>query len=241
MTHDPLMETSGTAARPERTKPSEADLREVFQHVADLAKLTLSEVAEASVTVVQGKNAHTPAYTGELALALDQAQYQLGHGPCMLAASAVSAQSVREMTTDSRWPAWTAGAIRAGARSSLSIPLPINDMVSAALNLYATTPNAFDDDDIAVAQSLARYASLAGAGLENVTMTLSQHMTAATNGDAVIEQAKGITMSDRQCTAEEAFAILTSTAQDTNRSVQDVAKDVVNRTGQTSGEQECPL
>ena len=231
MTHAQPTEPSDAFAQPEPANPSGDNLREVFQRVVELAKLTFPDVAEASVTVVQGKDAHTPAYTGELASALDELQYQFGHGPCLLAASAITIESVSDMATETRWPDWTAGALKAGAHSSLSIALPINHTLSAALNLYATRANAFDDDDIAVAQSLAGYASLATANAyaDNAKTTLSRHIDAVTDSEAVIEQAKGITMVDRRCTAEEAFAILTATAQGTGRTVRDVAQALVDR------------
>ncbi len=226
MTHAQPVEPSDTFARPQRIEPS---LRVVFQRAVDLAKLTFPEVAEASVTVVRGKDAHTPAYTGDLALVLDESQYRFGHGPCLLAASAVTIESVRDMATESRWPDWTIEALEAGARSSLSIAVPIRDGVSGAINLYATTKNAFDDDDIAVAQSIASYASLASASTyrDNAELTFSRHMEAAMGTEPVIEQAKGIIMSDRRCTAEHALAILTTTARDTNRTVRAVAEALV--------------
>jgi AmiR/NasT family two-component response regulator len=46
----------------------------------------------------------------------------------------------------------------------------------------------------------------------------------------VIEQAKGIIMGDRRCSADEAFAILTKLSQDTNRKLRDVAVVLVRRT-----------
>jgi hypothetical protein len=46
---------------------------------------------------------------------------------------------------------------------------------------------------------------------------------------AVIEQAKGIIMGERRCTAEEAFAILAKMSQDTNRKVRDVATALVTK------------
>jgi GAF domain-containing protein len=187
MTHAQPAEPSDTFAQPERIEPG---LRDVFQRAVDLAKLTFPEVAEVSVTVVRGEDAHTPAYTGDLALILDESQYQFGHGPCLLAATAVTIESVGDMATESRWPDWTTEALKAGARSSLSIAVPIDDGVSGAINLYATTTNAFDDDDIAVAQSIASYASLAGASAyrDNAELTVSRHREAAMGTEPVIER-----------------------------------------------------
>lgn len=220
-----------------RIKPGETSLHDVFQRVVDLAARSIPDVTEASVTLVQGTDAHTPASTGGLASALDESQYELGHGPCLQAAATTTIESISNMATEDRWPDWTARALEAGARSFLSIGLPIHATISGALNLYATEPHAFDDDAIAVAQAFAGYASLAIANdhLGNAKTALTQHVEAAMDGEAVIEQAKGITMGERRCTAEEALAILTATAQNTDRTVHDVARDLVNGAAETPG------
>ncbi len=180
MTNPQHMEPGDAFAQLSRIKLSETRLIDVLRHVADLAKLTFPEVSEASVTLVRGEKAHTPAHTGALALALDEVQYELGHGPCLQAASATTIESVGNMATEDRWPSWTARALKAGANSSLSIGLLMHGPVSGALNLYASEFNAFDDDDIAVAQALAGYAGLAmtNADLNNTKMTLSQTLEA---------------------------------------------------------------
>ena len=191
MTHAQPMGPGDAFAQLSRIKLSETSLRDVFQRVVDLAILTFPEGTEASVTVVHGKDAYTPASTGDLASALDGSQYELGDGPCVRAASAITIESVGDMATESRWSDWAARALEAGVRSSLSIGLPIHDTVSGALNLYATEPHAFDDDTIAVAQALASYASLAMANtyLSNATVTPARHIEAAIASGAVFEQA----------------------------------------------------
>ncbi len=65
------------------------------------------------------------------------------------------------MTSEDRWPDWTSRALQAGAHSSLSIGLPVQEAVTGALNLYAAEPHAFGDDAVAVAQTFASYASVA--------------------------------------------------------------------------------
>ncbi|MEU8285335.1 GAF and ANTAR domain-containing protein [Micromonospora sp. NPDC048905] len=232
MAYSHPIEPSNAFAELGRIMPGKTSLRDVFQRVVDLTGLSIPEVTEASVSLVQGKEAHTPACTGGLALALDESQYELGHGPCLQAAAATTIESITNMATESRWPDWTARALRAGAHSSLSIGLPIHATIGGALNLYATEPHAFDDHTIAVAQTFASYASLAIANdhLDNARTTLSRHIDAAMDSGAVIEQAKGIIMGDRRCTADEAFAVLTTTARNTTRTVRDVARTLVDRT-----------
>lgn len=125
-------------------------------------------------------------------------------------------------------PAWS--GLRRNRRSvARSIGLPVDETVTGALNIYASTRGAFDDDAITVAESFAGYAAvaLANVHLYDTQATLAQHMQAAMEHRAVIEQAKGIIMGQRRCTADEAFAILRKLSQDTNRKVRDVAAALV--------------
>ena len=216
-------------ARLGRLKLDESDLNGVLETVADLAKRTIPGAAEVSVTLVRSQKAQTAAFTGDLALRLDESQYETGRGPCLDASAAASTISVPDMTGERRWPHWTASARENGVGSSVSIGLPIQDTVTGALNIYATEPNAFDSDAVVVARTFASYAAvaLANAHLYDATATLAQQLQAAMESRAVIEQAKGIIMSDRRCTADEAFAILTKLSQDTNRKVRDVASALV--------------
>ncbi|MEV1154850.1 ANTAR domain-containing protein [Micromonospora chokoriensis] len=54
-------------------------------------------------------------------------------------------------------------------------------------------------------------------------------MQTAMRSRAVIEQAKGIIMGERRCTADEAFAILAKASQDPNRKLRGVAATLVER------------
>ncbi len=231
MTHAPHMGASDAFAKLGRIKLSETDLNGVFYQIANLAKCVIAGASEVSVTLVPAKGAYTPAFTGDLALSLDESQYELGHGPCLAAARSTSTQHITDMTAESRWPDWTVRACEAGAHSSLSIGLPVQEAVTGALNIYATKPDAFDEDALAVAQTFASYAevAMANAYLYNAQTTLAKHMEIAMRSRAVIEQAKGIIMGDRRCSADEAFAILTKLSQDTNRKLRDVAVLLVER------------
>ena len=232
MTHAPYMEPADAFAELGRIKLGEIDLDGVFHQIADLAKRTIPGASEVSVTLVPDKDAYTPAFTGDLALNLDETQYKLGHGPCLDAALSTSTQHVADMTSEARWPDWTVRAREAGACSSLSIGLPVQEAVTGALNIYATKPHAFDENALAVAQTFASYAevAMANAYLYNAKTTLAQHMEIAMRSRSVIEQAKGIIMGDRRCSADEAFTILTKLSQNSNRKLRDVAVALVRRT-----------
>ncbi|HEX8631474.1 MAG TPA: GAF and ANTAR domain-containing protein [Catenuloplanes sp.] len=218
-----------------RIKLAEISLEGVLSRVAELAKQTLPGASEVSVTLIRDRGAYTVAFTGELARTLDESQYERGYGPCLDASTATATMSITDMAAEDRWSDWTRRATEAGAHSSLSIGLPVHDVVTGALNVYATKPNAFDDDAITVAQTFAGYAAvaLANAHLYDTTATLAQQMQAAMDSRAVIEQAKGIIMGERRCTADEAFQILARVSQDSNRKLRDVASALVARAEQT--------
>ncbi len=214
---------------------ADVDIDILLDKIAQLAKRTIPGAAEVSVTLLRGDNAHTAAFTGELARILDEKQYERGHGPCIEAAISTASLSVPDTGSEQRWPDWAPAAQRAGAGSSLSIGLPVHEKVTGSLNIYATKSHAFDDDAITLAQTFAGFAAvgLANVHLYETQATLAGHMQKAMENRAVIEQAKGMIMGDRRCTAEEAFAILTKLSQDTNRKLRDVATALVTKAAQT--------
>ena len=231
MTHVNPMDPNEAFAELGSIRLADVELDTLLDKIAQLAKRTIPGASEVSVTLLQGDDAHSAAYTGELALKLDESQYERGHGPCLDASTSTATVSVPDTGSEQRWPEWARAAQQAGAHSSLSIGLPVQESVTGALNIYATKPHAFDDDAIAIAQTFAGFAAvgLANAHLYETQATLAGHMQKAMESRAVIEQAKGIIMGERRCTAEEAFAILTKLSQDTNRKLRDVATALVTK------------
>jgi GAF domain-containing protein len=231
MTSMEPLEPSEAFARLGHLKLGETDLDGVLNQVADLAKRSLPGAEEVSVTLVRGKDAHTAAFTGDLAMTLDEWQYERGYGPCLDAAESGESFSLTDMVTETRWPGFAGQAVQAGCLSSLSIALPVQDRVTGGLNIYAGKPRAFDDDAISVAHTFAGYAAvaLANAHLYDSTATLAHHMQAAMDNRAVIEQAKGILMGERRISSDEAFLILRKYSQDSNRKLRDVAATLVAR------------
>jgi GAF domain-containing protein len=230
MTHVDSLEPHEAFAELGRIRLADVDIDALLYKIAQLAKRSIPGADEVSVTLLHGNVPQTAAFTGELALVLDEKQYERGYGPCLDAADTTTTQMVPDTGSEERWPGWAAAAAQAGAHSSLSVGLPVHENVTGALNIYATTPKAFDDDAIAIAQTFAGFAAvgLANAHLYETQATLAGHMQRAMERRAVIEQAKGIIMADRRCTPDQAFAILTKLSQNTNRKLRDVAAALVD-------------
>jgi len=101
-----------------RMKLGEKDLQAVLGRVAELARQTLPGVIGASVTLVESDRAFTAAFAGQVALDLDETQYQEGFGPCLEVAQSAGTVTVPDMAAETRWPAFARQALAAG------IPFP---------------------------------------------------------------------------------------------------------------------
>jgi len=230
------------ADRPSSTQPQHAfeelarialadhSLESVMTKVAALTKSTLPGASEVSVTFVEDGQPRTVAFTGALALELDERQYERGHGPCLDSIDGGEPVRIDSMAAEQRWPDWTARAHEHGAGSSLSIPVPVQREVFAAINIYSTGEHAFDDASLELASTFAAYAgvALANMHLYEAQGKVAEQLQQAMQSRAVIEQAKGILMAQRRCNAQRAFDLLVSASQRSNRKLRDVAQDLVD-------------
>jgi GAF domain-containing protein len=213
-----------------RTVLGEQSLDGLLERIAELAKGVIPGAAEVSVSLVGKDRPSTVVSTGELATSLDETQYDEGFGPCLDAAMGGSVTSVPDMRIETRWPEFAKVAVERGALSSLSTPIPLQQYASAALNMYGATVGAFDDEAVELAVSFAGYAgvALANMHLYESTRTLAEQLQTAMESRAVIEQAKGVLMGQRHCTADEAFDILVKLSQQSNRKLREVAQALVD-------------
>jgi hypothetical protein len=98
----------------------ELSMDRLLQTVADLSKSVMPGNPETSVLLLVKDNPTTVVSTGALATALDERQYERGHGPCLRAART---GELTEIAT----PAATAGGrttCRARSRPATSAPCP---------------------------------------------------------------------------------------------------------------------
>ncbi len=205
-------------------------LDSVMDKVAALTKRALPGASEVSVTIVKRGKATTAACTGQLALHLDERQYDRGYGPCLDCIDGGQPLMIRDMATETRWPQFAVEAQKHGAGSSMSIPVPVQREVSAALNIYSTQENAFDEDALDLACTFAAYAgvALANMHLYEAQSNVAEQLQIAMASRAVIEQAKGVLMGLRKVTAAEAFDLLREASQRQNMKLRIVAQQVVD-------------
>ncbi len=199
----------------------------LLQAVVDLTKDVLPGHLETSITVLVNDKATTAAFTGSLALDLDESQYGRGYGPCLHAAGTGETVEVADARTEARWSDYMAGAVERGSLSSLSVPLGSD--LRAALNVYARQPQAFDDDARSAATRFAPYAAVAINNMQSYQSArdMAANMEAALSSRAVIDQAKGILIERHKLTPDQAFKALAQASMHTNRKLRDVAEHLV--------------
>ena len=209
-------------------------IESVLQKVAELANDVVAGADEVSVSLVGDRGASTAVFTGELAKDLDERQYVDGRGPCLDAATGGETVLVPDTATETRWPGYSRAAAAAGMRSSMSVPVPVQQTVHAALNFYSRRPEAFDADSEALGATFASYAAVAVANMHlfESTRRLAENLEVAMQSRAVIDQAKGILMAQQRCSAPEAFDLLVGLSQKSNRKLRDVAEALVAATAE---------
>lgn len=164
--------------------------------------------------------------TDDLPLRVDELQYALREGPCLDAATDGDDIAVTgALEADERWPVFGPRcAQEIGVHSMLSVRLAVASGDRAAMNFYATGPDAFVDSDVAVASIYAPFAALA------VEHTLreadTENFRAALTSSRQIGTAIGIIMARHLVTSDQAFEILRHASQDLNRKLRDIAAEV---------------
>jgi GAF domain-containing protein len=216
----------------------EQPLSQILERVVHLASEMLPGSAEASITLLTDDRPSTLAFTGEVAVALDERQYEDESGPCLTCARTGQTVVIPDMTAETRWPRYVESAREHGVRSSMSVPL-VQRTIAGALNYYVSHAGGFDDHTVDIAETFAGHAAVAvaNAQLFEATAALAEQMRQAMASRAVIEQAKGILMRDRGCSSEEAFEVLVRLSQTTHVKLRDLAQRLVDQVagGPTAG------
>jgi GAF domain-containing protein len=208
---------------------TQRSLHSVLQTVADLTKQVMPGDIEASVSLLVADKATSVVHTGQLALDLDESQYGRGYGPCLHAARSGEPVDVTDARTEPRWADYMQLAVEHGILSLLSLPLGSGEQMGAALNIYARTPDAFDEESRCIGLRFARFAGVAVANMHTYRSArkLADNLQAALDSRAVIDQAKGVLIERYTLTADQAFKLLAQASMASNRKLRDIAEQLV--------------
>jgi GAF domain-containing protein len=221
----PEEELAAWMATVARELAAEPDVRTTAQRVVDIAVDTIESADYAGISLVGRSSIETPASHGKVPRRLDELQEKFAEGPCVDAMRDHEVYEVGDLTIEARrWPRFATHAVdETEVHSILALRLFVTEAGTVgALNLYSVTRDAFDDHDRALASVFAAHA----AGAVRTATTEEQLEKALVSRD-VIGQAKGLLMSSRGLTADEAFDLLAKLSQRQNRKLRDIAGDVI--------------
>jgi ANTAR domain len=204
----------------------DVDSDTVIAELAEHAALEIPEAQYAGVTVTRnGRQIDTPAATHKWPILLDEVQQRHRQGPCLSAAWEEKTIHVRDLETDERFPLYARDALtETPIRSVMSFQMWIAGETMGALNVFAETPNVFDENAKAVGLVFAAHSSVAW----NAARRDEQFKKALASRD-VIGQAKGMLMERYGVNAIQAFDLLRKLSQDSNTPLIQIAADLVEK------------
>jgi GAF domain-containing protein len=186
----------------------------------------------ATVSARHDQDLATIAATDQRYIALDDAQYETGEGPCLAVLEPrepIALDDAAQM--DDRWANFARAAQHLGVQSTLSMHLPVDsEGVAASLNLYSKRRLEQSAEQIANAVPFAEQvaAAIVSVDAHRSTAKLARDLAEAMRSRAVIEQAKGILMADNRIDGDAAFEKLAQLSQHANIKLRDLAQRLVD-------------
>jgi GAF domain len=210
------------------------------------ACIAVLPMSRAAVTMMAGPDRQEPIFASDtIAAHLDEMQFRLGEGPCVEAFTERRPVLIPDLAelTDSRWPVFAAAARRTPVRAAFVLPLQVGAIGVGVLNLYGDEPGMLDRDELAGALRAADavlWALLgirAGDPTERPAPATQAHNGADPHGwltgsplDHIeVYQATGMIMVQLGVPAETALSRLRAYAFVHDRTIDDIARDVVAR------------
>ena len=212
------------------TMVADFDVIDFLQVLTDRS-VQLLEVAAAGLLLADPRGElRVIAASSEAARLLELFQLQNDQGPCLDCFRSGQPVSVADLTAEAgRWPRFAPAARQAGFAAVQALPMRLREQVIGALNLFRTTPGAFDPAGIRIGQALADVATISL--LHDRSMrhsdTINEQLQTALNSRVVIEQAKGKLAERHGLDMDQAFAILREHARARNLRLSELARAFV--------------
>ena len=212
-----------------RRLAAEDDLDGLLQRIVDLGAEEIDRCDGVSMMLIgRGGGISTPAFSSIAARDSALAQFATDEGPCLEAIREHELVIIDDLRAEVRWPEYRQRALELGVRSMMGVRLFVKGDTIGALDFYSQQPHAFDRRAQLYGQVFASHAAVAmkaaitEAGLEQ-----------ALRSRDLIGQAKGILMERHSLTARDAFERLSQLSQERNRTVRELAEELV-RAGELS-------
>jgi hypothetical protein len=196
--------------------------------VTSTAVRRVAGAVSASITTFENGHFRTVSASDDAAVRADLIQYDLGAGPCVDTIRFDTCYRPTDLRDDVRWPEYGARVAKeVGFISMLSYRLNTGsraEQLLASLNIYSDRPGAFDDGAAEIGLLLATHGGLAIAAERY--RERAANLELALESSRVIGIAVGVLMTQHKVSRGQAFDLLRTASQNSNRKVRDVASHV---------------
>ena len=215
------------------------DLSEVFgadstvvdtlHRIAAWAAAAIESTAFASITLTIDGAAPSVIFTDPQALEIERSQFECHDGPSFDAFRTARICRVPSTAAKGQWPAFREACHARGILSTASFPITSEGLTLGAMTLYSTDYHAFGTHETRIGRSFADQAvtAILDARADELAHRPSDEASQS-RGTRDIDRAQRVIMASTGVTADNALAMLVTQALDQDRTLEDVATDMVH-------------
>jgi len=191
---------------------------QLLEQILHVATRLVPGAEDAGIALRYDDELQTVAAAGDTALAADDIQRALGHGPTHDVLTEQRPLRIADLATDPHWAEFEPLAAEIGVRAVLACPLPMPRKGLGVLSVYSSKPAAFDAAAELVLPALAARAAIAIAYADTVA-----NLRRAIESRQVIGQAVGILMERHRLSPKNAFDRLVTASQHSHIKLRELA------------------
>ena len=219
-------------------RKGEPEVAAVLLDLAARAQDIVPELVGLSLGHTRSGNVFTLAASSIEAAGIDATQYIDG-GPCVDASTGGNVETWElpagpdELMSERRWATYARASAAEGIESSLSMPLVLNGRIVGGVNLYASTPDAFNGRHEQLANALGAdvTAAVANADLTFATLGKAQETAEHLAEQDLVHQATGIVAARHNLDIVAARAHLADSARRAGVTEVQAASALINAVG----------
>ena len=232
---EPIPETEAVVEEYGPFTTGDLDLVEELRGSSERVREIVPECIGITMTSTEDGVSFTLVSSDEQVAVLDAIQYTVG-GPCV---ESVAAEQVLSYTQDdflgeAGWHLFSQATAAASIASTVTLPIVVDGLVGGSINLYATTPHAFDGQHEEIAEIFGAWApgAVTNADLSFSTRTVAEQAPLVVREQVVIQVALGVLMTDQHLDVDAARERLFDAAHRAGVTVAMVAEELAsNATG----------
>lgn len=208
---------------------SELTLDALLGHIGRFGTEVLDGWDAAGTSLVEGDRVATFGITDDRVRSIDQAQYDLGSGPCVDAIMSSDTFYFNGTDVAPRWRQFADAAGSNGIYSVLSVPMEVDGETVGALNFYSGERDALRPGQREEALMFASQAAVTVANVKELVDSRAQvdQLQQALQTRTMIGQATGLLMAQEGLSSEEAFQKLVRVSQTANIKLREIAQRYV--------------